>query len=48
MKSRPLHIAEHASCLRAVAVSIQLAIEFGEPLFEMAYRDSGVNVNFDD
>jgi hypothetical protein len=40
-------IAKHSSCFRAVAVLTQLAIEFGEPLFEVEYSDGGVTVNFD-
>ena len=38
-------IAKHSSCFRAVAVLTQLAIEFGEPLFEVEYSDGGVIVN---
>ena len=30
---------KHAACFRAVAVLTQLAIEFGEPLFEVDYSD---------
>ena len=32
--------AKHSSCFRAVAVLTQVAIEFGETLFEVEYSDS--------
>jgi hypothetical protein len=43
-------IAKHSSCFRAVAVLTQLAIEFGESLFEVEYSDDdgGVIVNSDE
>ena len=33
------NISKHAACFRAVAVITQLAIESGEPLFEVHYSD---------
>ena len=32
-------VAHHSACFRAVAVVTQLAIEHGEPLFEVEYED---------
>jgi len=32
--------AKHSSCFRAVAVLTQVAIEFGETLFEVEYSDN--------
>jgi hypothetical protein len=33
-------VAKHAACFRAVAVLTQLAIEYGEPLYQVAYSDN--------
>ena len=32
-------VAKHAACFRAVAVLTQLAIEYGEPLYQVDYSD---------
>jgi hypothetical protein len=40
LKQRFRHgVASHAACFRAVAVVVQLQIEFGEPLFDAEYSD---------
>ena len=37
-------VDKHASCFRAVAVITQIALQNGEPLFQVEYNDEGIEI----